>query len=270
LQIHHLEDLDSPLLDSYRELKRTNITRWEKWFIAEGKRVVARLLESDLEVHSVLLSEKRLDEFAPQIHRDCPVLVVPHDLCSQLVGFDFHTGVMACGRRPRSPDAATWLNNLARRADANLTVVACPNTTLPDNLGSIIRLSAAFSVDAICTGVGSADPYSRRCVRVSMGNVFSLPLIEPVDFALDLECLRSQGDFQILACNQSLQSRDIRHYDWPDRAVLVLGNEAHGIPEPILALSDQQLEIPISDHVDSLNVVTAATIALYERMLRGR
>jgi tRNA G18 (ribose-2'-O)-methylase SpoU len=135
---------------------------------------------------------------------------------------------------------------------------------LPDNLGSIIRLSAAFGANGLIVTPQSADPYSRRCVRVSMGNIFQLPTLETQRLAEDFEFLRMQG-YQILGCHQSSSSVDVRKYQWPQRVVMVLGNEATGIPNDIQRLCDQHVEISIAGQIDSLNVSTAAAILLYER-----
>lgn len=265
MQVEKVNDYEDPRLDPYRELKQTNPIRWSEGFVAEGKFVVERLLNSNLEVSSVLLSDKRFGSFASKIQRDVAVLVVPHDLASQLVGFDFHAGIIAYGRRPKEFSESNlarfdpWVNP----PEEHCTLVACPNTTLPDNLGSIIRLSAAFGAHGLIVTPQSADPFSRRCVRVSMGNIFQLPTIESDRLLDDIEYLRDHG-FQIIGCHQSSHSIDVRKYLWPKRVVMVLGNEASGIPQEIQQACDQHVEIPIATQIDSLNVSTAAAILLYE------
>ncbi|MEZ6094682.1 MAG: RNA methyltransferase [Pirellulaceae bacterium] len=260
--VHHLEDLESPMLDPYRELKRTNLTRWSQWFIAEGKRVVERLLQSDCGVYSVLLAEKRFESFGPTIPEDIPILVVPDDLCSQLVGFDFHTGVMACGVRPPKRCLSTQIEALNKR---HTTFIACPNTTLPDNLGSIMRLAAAFEMEGLILGSHSADPFSRRAIRVSMGNIFQLGVFEPPDLVSELKTLKRSHGFAIAAANQSTQAINLQTFAWPERTILILGNEADGVSDDLLAICDHEVQIPMADNVDSLNVTTAATIFMYER-----
>jgi tRNA G18 (ribose-2'-O)-methylase SpoU len=265
MQHQFIDDYADSRLDAYRELKYSNPTRWSNGFIAEGKWVVERLLQSNLDVLSVLVSEKRISRFAEKIQRDVQVFVVPHDLASQLVGFDFHAGILAHGKRPssfRADGKRTQLIQWWNRSSC--TLVACPNTTLPDNLGSIIRLSAAFGADGLIVTPQAADPYSRRCVRVSMGNIFKLPTIETSSLTEDFQLLQ-QHQFQIIACHQSSSSLDVRNFQWPAKVVLVLGNEATGIPPEIMANCNEHLEIPIASEIDSLNVSTAAAIVLYER-----
>lgn len=267
MQVQKVENHEDPRLDPYRELKLSNPIRWSESFIAEGKFVVERLLNSDLEVSSVLVSEKRFANFRSSIQRDVMVLVVPHDLASQLVGFDFHAGIIASGRRPKgffSDSNSGRFDCWVSHQEEHCTLVACPNTTLPDNLGSIIRLSAAFGAQGLIVTSHSADPFSRRCVRVSMGNIFQLPTVESNRLLDDFKYLRDHG-FQIIGCHQSSQSIDVRKFHWPTRIVLVLGNEATGIPQAIQQACDYHVEIPIASQIDSLNVSTAAGILLYEQ-----
>lgn len=263
-------DVNDHRLDPYRNLKTNNPARWHSGFIAEGRWVVERLLESSLEIDSLLISEKRIETFSQTIKRDVPVWVVPHKLASELVGFDFHAGILGHGKRPDPDTTLTHLLDFCQQ-QKQITLVACPNTTLPDNLGSIIRLSAAFGVAGLIVTPQSADPYSRRTVRVSMGNIFRLPTVEIDNLQTQLAVFRKLG-FQLVACHQSPQSVDLRTFSWPDKSIIILGNEAHGIPGCLVDACDHHVEIAITAGIDSLNVSTATGIVLYERsrqLVRG-
>ncbi|MEQ1904568.1 MAG: RNA methyltransferase [Pirellulaceae bacterium] len=258
--VRHISELENPQLDPYRELKRTNLTRWSKWFIAEGKLVVERLLQSNFEIYSILLSEKRLDEFGPRIPDGLTTLVVSHEMCSQLVGFDFHAGVMACAVRPGKRSCAEFVPT----ADSPQTLIVCPNTTLPDNLGALLRIGAAFGASGFICGPETCDPFSRRTVRVSMGNVFQVPVFEPLNLSDELRLLRDRFGFEIVAANQSKRAERLPQFVRQRNLALVLGNEATGIQPDILKLCDREVEIPIASGVDSLNVSSAAAVLLYE------
>lgn len=257
MAIEPVHDLADPRLDPYRELRRTNATRSADWFIAEGKTVVRRLLNSRFPVRSVLLAEKRVAAFGPLIPATVPVLVVTEELCSRLVGFDFHAGVMACAGRQWGGlrEIAAW--------PAAALVVCCPEVMLPDNLGSIARLAAGFGAVGLVTGPRAADPFSRRVVRVSMGNLFRLDVFCPADPAAWLNDLRRNCGFRIVGLEREPNAVDVAEFRRPARMVLVLGNEAHGLGRAWLDLCDAVIGIPMAHGVDSLNVAHAAAIALY-------
>lgn len=257
LSVDRVQSMDDARLDPYRDLRRTNQTRWCPYFIAEGRQVVRRLLRSAFTVRSVLLGESRLASFGREVPAGVQVLAVPDAMCSQLVGFDFHAGVMACA--DRKPAGESEIAGWPGRA----LVVACPATVLPDNLGSILRLAAAFGARGVAVGPRAADPFSRRAVRVSMGNLFGLDVFQPPDLREWLAGLRSNHGFEIVAAERTEGAERLDRFVPRPRMVLVLGNEADGVTAEWMELADRVVEIGMAREVDSLNVSTAAAILLY-------
>jgi tRNA G18 (ribose-2'-O)-methylase SpoU len=248
---------EDPRLDPYRSLKTATLQRKAGLFIAEGDKVVERLLESDFEVISILVSERRAAAFRHLADSGIELLAVTDRLASQLVGFKFHAGVMACGRRKPSP-------GLADLASSSRLLVGCSRVDDPENLGSIIRLCAVFGIDGLVLGPGCADPFSRRVLRVSMGNAFRLPIAECRDLATDLQRLKSDFGFQVIATVADERAEPIESAPQLSRAIILFGNEAHGLEPDLIALSDRRLTIPMRSGTDSLNVAVAAGITLYE------
>ena len=256
-----IERLDDARLDVYRDLKRSNATRWTEVFIAEGRLVVERLLAAqDWEVESVLVSAERLERIRERLRPGVPVYVVSHAVCSQLVGFNFHAGLLACGRRRRKRRvelAGGWSER------GNVTLVACPQVSMPDNLGSIIRLAAAFQMDGVIAGPMSADAFSRRVVRVSMGNILSVPIFEPEDFEAELGRLIRDEGFEAVGASRAARAEPLRQFVRSQKTVLVLGNEATGLRADWEGLCRREVTIEMSAEIDSLNVSTAAGILMY-------
>jgi len=166
-----IDSLDDPRIAHYRDLKDRDLARTGDLFIAEGDYVVRRLLASQYPTGSVLLSTRRVDAIAPLVPPQVPVFVGDDALIRQILGFKFHTGVIAVGRRlPSTP-----LDKIFEcRADA-MTLVVCPEVSNSDNMGSLIRISAAFGAGAMVLGERCHDPFWRQSIRVSMGTIFSMP-----------------------------------------------------------------------------------------------
>lgn len=190
-----IESLDDPRVECYRNLKLKNFQRDGQFFVAEGKKVVERLLQSDFQAHSVFISRKRLEEWITKVPDKTPLYVAEQSVMSELVGFDFHVGVLGCGIRK----AVAPLESILPTDAARLTVLACPGCDNPENMGAIIRMSAAFGIDALLLGKGCCDPYGRRVIRVSMGSTFSLPILESRDLFGDLERLKREWHFELAA-----------------------------------------------------------------------
>jgi TrmH family RNA methyltransferase len=117
----------------------------------------------------------------------------------------------------------------------------------PGNVGAIIRSAHALADATVVLGPGSADPYSPKAVRASMGSIFARP---PARATLDaLEGHRIALD--------AGAEQELRQVQLAKPVVLVLGSERGQLPEGL-----QSVRIPV--HADSLNVAMAATVALYE------
>jgi RNA methyltransferase, TrmH family len=117
----------------------------------------------------------------------------------------------------------------------------------PGNVGTIIRSAHALADATVVLGPGSADPYSPKAVRASMGSIFVRP---PARAALN------ELDGQRVALSATAE-RELRDVDVTRPVVLVLGSERGALPEGLDAV-----RIPV--HADSLNVAMAASVALYE------
>ncbi len=254
-----LESLNDARLADYRSLKMTNLTRWSGRLIAEGRVVVGRLLESGLTVHSLLVRESLVPSLDLPIPEDLPVFVLPDDLAKKLVGFDFHQGVLASADRPKAPS----LESLFAQAPARWTMAACSRVTDPVNLAAIIRLCTAFGMSALLLETGCADPFSRRCVRVSMGNVFRLPLVELLDLKSELVRLREEYDYSLFATVLEESAEPLDKVRPAPRSIIVFGNEHDGLPADWTRLCDRKITIPMRGGTDSLNVAVAAGIFLY-------
>ncbi len=259
--IFELDSLEDHRLDPYRDLQLGKRARHQDWFVAEGRWLVERLLASDYKTQSVVLGHQVADHFVEQIPAEVDTLRLPRELVSRLVGFEFHSGIVACGRRDRKKD----LSDIAPLLQQDrATVVVCPFTVLAENLGSIIRLCSGFGVDALVVGPQSVDPFARRVIRVSMGNIFQLPIVEPDSVATAVDQLRREFGFQLLAATGSPEGKSLPQSRPARRIAVVLGNEARGIPPDLVQTCDWQISIPLSGETDSLNVANALAVILYQ------
>ncbi|MCA8998679.1 MAG: RNA methyltransferase [Planctomycetaceae bacterium] len=254
-----LSSTDDPRLDPYRDLKRTNRTRGSRHFIAEGIRVVERLLASDFEVQSVVVDEAHRRRFPEDLGERTDVFVLPSKLANELVGYRFHAGVLGCGERPAERRLVDWIETLT----SHRLLVCCPRITDPENIGTIIRLCAGFGVDGLLVGTQSTDPFSRRSIRVSMGHAFSLPIQESSNLMVDLLQLRQDFDYEIVAVEVTDTAETLKDYRPGPRSVLLFGNESDGLSRELIDFSDRATMIPMHGQVDSLNVAISAAIVMH-------
>ena len=251
--------LDDPRVAPYRNLKDHELDRQGRLFIAEGEYVVARLLASDFPVESVFLSDKRVAEIAPQVPPGVPVYAASADVMNGVLGMKFHSGVMACGRRkPRMT-----IDDVVPKDRQRLTLVICPDVSNVENIGSIVRISAAFGADALVLGERCHDPFWRQAVRVSMGTVFRLPLAQSDDLLRDLARLKAEWGVELAATVLDVDAELLEHATRGPKLGLLFGGEAQGLEPPYVGACDRRVTIPMRMGTDSLNVSVAAGIFLY-------
>ena len=255
--LFEITSLDDRRLDPYRNLKQSNLTRWSGLFIAEGEKLTRRLLESEFEIESVLLDRRYVERFASLVKPDTPVLVVDDNAVERIVGFNFHRGVLACGRR--RPYAT--IDKVASVHEKS-TLVVCPDVQDPENLGALLRIAAGLGADAVVIGRRSADPFSRRVLRVSMGAALRLSLVESHDLATDLRRLQALH-YELIATVLDPDAEALESMRRRDRTALLFGSEGHGLERSLVDLCHRRATIPMQSGTDSLNVAIAAGIFLH-------
>lgn len=270
MNIIPIDDLLDARLDPYRDIKREDVHGLAESFIAEGQLVVQRLLASDYETLSVLAEPGRTACLQPWISPAIPVFVISPDLIRQVVGFDFHRGVLACGRRiPFVP--ADNLFQLAPPTEIALAAIAVSDL---ENLGSLIRSAAALGVDQMALSRQTIDPLSRRVLRVSMGAALKMQYFDLDDPLAWLQENQRRAAWYTIATTLADDSVPMSEVPQTSdgvsrRRMIVLGNEAAGLPAAMQAACCIRAKIPMAPGIDSLNVSVAGAIAIYE-LVRGR
>jgi tRNA G18 (ribose-2'-O)-methylase SpoU len=261
LRIEPINSLDVPELEPYRTMRRSEAHRSRQIFVAEGEKVVRRLLESTLSVVSVVLPEKWLQEYRPLLEARSETItayLAEKALLEQLVGFSMYQGVLAIGRIPQLPT----LEHVIASSPSPRLFVGLDGLTNAENLGGVVRNAVGFGVQALLISKTSSSPYLRRAVRGSMGTVFKVPVVEDLDLPGTLNTLRTRGIRCIAAHPHSSVTLPQAHF--AQDCCVIFGSEGYGIAPAVLNACDESAAIPMALEVDSLNVGSAAAIFLYE------
>ena len=264
-----IESFDLPELQPYRTMRRQLEHREHGIFVAEGEKVVRRLLESKFSVVSVLLPEKWLRELGPLLQarpEDIQVFVAEKALLETLTGFSMYQGLLAVGKIPPLPTLA----EIVTRSPKPRLLAAADGLSSAENLGALVRNCAAFTAQALIVGETCNSPFVRRAVRSSMGTVFQLPIVETASLVQALRDLRERG-IRCLAAHPHVVGRTLSQVNFGGDCCVVFGSEGYGLSPAVLAACDEAAAIPMPATVDSLNVGSAAAVFLYEaNRQRGR
>lgn len=262
-----VDDPDDPRVTDFFRLNDPDLRRvvegdGDGFFVAEGALVIRQLLLSPYPVRAVLVTPRGLAALEGDLAGvDVPVYSLSQALMTSVTGFHFHRGALASAGRLPHPDLAT----VAGGADL---VLMAEGVTDNENLGALFRNAAAFGVDGVIVDATSADPLYRRSVRVSMGQVLRLPFTRvrnAVEAILELQRL----GFEVLALTPDRHADDVTTVVPRARQVLLVGAEGPGLSSGALRAADHQVRIAMSEGVDSLNVATAAAVALHRLARSG-
>ncbi|MAI71549.1 MAG: rRNA methyltransferase [Rhodopirellula sp.] len=260
--IEQLKNADDPRLKSYRN------QRWNRQpdtktrdFIVEGRYCVERLLQSDYDVQSVLVTEGKSLEALKHHTKVMPVYSLSSAEIRKLVGFDFHRGIMACAKRRAFKSMTTFEQEIIRPEIS----IALLGLRERENVGSIMRTAAALGVERILLGPHTADPFARRTIRVSMGTVFRLKLYDLSDPVTQLPNLVARHDLRTIVTTLAQHATPLHDYRLTGQSgILIAGSEAEGVAEEIQQAATDRVIIPMSLGTNSLNVAVATAICLHE------
>ena len=283
-------------LDDYRNIPDPELIQRRGIFVAEGRLVVRRLITSNrYPVRSVMVTEAAhaaLGDLWPE-RPDLTVYVVTREVMNEVTGFNIHRGCLAIGERGPSADWRDLLStSTSQLPTPSLTTPNPPTPKFPtpklltpklilllerianaDNVGGIFRNAAAFGADAVLLDEPTTDPLYRKAIRTSMGASLVVPFGRVSSVSDVVRQLRGDG-FATVALTPAASAtllETVVTETCRKSVALVFGHEGEGLSEETLAACEFYARIPTLSAVDSLNVASAAAIALHEfTRLRNR
>lgn len=262
MPLEYVDDSADPRLADFRNLTDTALRRMKEprdgLYIAESVKVIQRAIAAGHEPRSVLTQRRWVEQVEAVLgDRDTPVYVVADDVAEQLTGYAVHRGALASMHRPA-------LSTVAEVLRGARLVLVLEDLIEHTNVGAAFRAAAGLGADAVLVSPRCADPLYRRSVKVSMGTVFQVPWTRIGGWTDAVSALHA-ADFQLAALALRDDAVPLAEYaaDRPEKVALVLGTEGDGLSRTALAAADAVVTIPMRGGVDSLNVASAAAVALW-------
>ena len=172
-----------------------------------------------------------------------------------VAGFPMHRGVLACGIKG-APRAARDI----LPADGPSTALLLAGLSNHDNVGACFRNAAAFGAGAVLLDETSCDPLYRKAIRVSSGTALWLPFAHGGTGASLIEAAEASRH-EVWALTPDTNAEPLPSLKVPQRVALLMGAEGPGLPADLIAKA-RPVRIPMTDGFDSINVATAAALAL--------
>lgn len=243
----HITDSQDPRIAEFISI-RDHVLNAKNLIVAESEKIYLQYRASGRTIYKILATPAFIERHKLSGET---IYSAEKNVLEAVAGFKVQFEVLFLAERPTD----TPLNELDDR------IILLNGLTSAENVGSIVRSAAAFGIKSMLVDEKTCSPYLRRCIRVSMGNIFSIKTYHSLNVRGDLMKLKENG-YSVLATANIPGSIDMNAFSFPQKCVLIIGSEGHGIDQDIINSSDTVLKIKIDPQVAHLNAANAAAIFL--------
>lgn len=226
----------------------------ENKFLVEGERAVREGLNSGYNYESILVTQEYLDKNPNHLKKNNKVEILNNKDFQKISGTINPQGIAAVFLKP--VQNKNWTDEIKTEL-----VVCLDCVTDPGNVGTIIRNCDWFGITEIILGNNCADLFNPKTIRASMGSIFNTNVFKSNNLREDLKKIKTKN-FKIISA--ALEGNNVFDFKQRERLIVILGNEANGISNEILNISDEFITIPKKGTAESLNVANALAVILAE------
>lgn len=232
----------------------------ENLFVCEGARLCYDIVESHCTIEKAFITEKAFEKYPAETKalttRAKQSWIISDEISEWLSDTRGPQGIFAVGEKLNHTYRSDIVGNYSN-------FVIMDNVQDSGNVGTILRTSLALGVELVIISSDSADIYSPKTLRASMGSVLKMPILIVDDIHNTIKSLQ-KNDVKIYATALTDNAKELNTFAFSDKSAILLGNEGAGLSENTIAICDESVIIPMSDEAESLNVSVAASIAIWE------
>lgn len=251
--IQKITSLQNPLVKKTAELKNKKARQKQHAFFLEGKRAIEEALTSGWCLEALFFTSEYKTDNLTGTEGQVPCYLVDEYIMEKMSATEHPQSIGAVVHQRQS--------SLTELLNKEGIILILDGVMDPGNLGTIIRTADAAGAMGVIVLDASVDLFNPKVIRSTMGSIFHLPVITDItNEALKTFCQREKIPLWA-TCLEGAE--DYHAAQWPKKLALVMGNEARGVSEQVLSLSDKRLYIPMPGKAESLNVAIAAGILLF-------
>lgn len=255
-----IDSRQNPIVRAYRALAREPDAAGVR-LLLDGAHLVREAHALPLRFESVVVAASRFETTGEEAslartlqQAGVDVVCAPDHVFAALSPVRTPSGIAAIvHRHPTTVDAIL--------EQARLFALVLVGVQDPGNMGSLLRVAEAGGVTGVIAAGESANPFSWKSVRGSMGSALRVPIARTASVTAVMERLRQPGVKAIAAVPRDGSEPDA--VDWSGRVALLLGGEGPGLSDDLVGSADARVTIPMERPVESLNVATSAAIIIY-------
>ena len=232
---------NNPLVKELASLSDKKGRKIAGTFLLEGEKTVRECVSSPLEIVRIIVREDfKGDTFG------FPVITLGADAFAAICEAKTPQGIAAEVKLP-SFEIAPPKNSC----------LVLDGVSDPANVGAILRTAVASGYEEVYC-IGTADPFSPKCVRASMSAIFYAKIMQ----GTHEEVLNALKGVPVLAAD--MKGKNVFAFKAPEKFALVIGNEGQGLSEIMWERADDTVSIPMGEHTESLNAAVSAGILMYQ------
>lgn len=248
-------------------VRRVRDSREPNAIFVEGTRLAYEAIRSDIEIHEAYVSQAFTkndrnsgchDRLA---QRGAVIFEVADSIFASIADTKTSQGIVIIAARPKVGQEGIE-ENLRNGSCVARLVVYLHEINNPLNLGAIIRIVEAAGISGIILSERSADPFSPKAIRGSMGSAFRVPVWQNVRLGPACEWARRNG-LRITTAS-ACSGMSYSEIDWTQPKFLVFGSEAWGLKDFVPDADTDSIMIPMKNAVESLNLAVSCGIILFE------
>ncbi len=257
MSIKKIESAQNPLIKSILQLQEKSRNRKkEGLFIIEGVREIELAQAGKYQLETILFCSDILgfDQVAPFVTPTTTCIAISKDIYQKLAYRDSTEGILALAKVKTHA-----LSEL--KLPPNPLILVAEATEKPGNIGAMLRTADAAHIDAVIIANPKTDLYNPNIIRSSVGCLFTNQIAVGTTEEV-IAFLKAQGVHTYAATLQNSCSYHTQDYTTP--TAFIVGTESTGLTAPWRESSTQNIIIPMSGTIDSMNVSVAASILLFE------
>jgi TrmH family RNA methyltransferase len=265
---NQITSLHSPHVERVKALlgsRGKKIRASEKEFIADGIQSVREILAPSFDAAPDLIAlyvtekgfEKLEQEISADIVASAPIFHVSDEVMTAMADTESPQGILALCKFTE-----ITLYKIKQRQAKKIAYFW--EIQDPGNSGTVIRTAEALGFDAVVFSTNSVDAYSPKTVRATVGALWHIPVVQGVGLEELMEFAQANEFFTVAFAGDG--SGSILDLPKNDKTILIFGNEARGLPE--ISGIRARVAIPMTGRSESLNVASAAAIAMFEVGIR--
>lgn len=231
-------------LNKTKEIKKTGT------YLIEGFHLVREADDNAQEIVTILATEKNQEDRLVKKYYD-NTIIISEEIANGLSDTKTPQGIFAVIKIQKNEDLP--------KLSGQWVILA--NVQDPGNVGTIVRTADAAGYNGVITSLDTADIYQPKVQRSMQGSQFHLPIYRME--LTDAISLAKDGGLTVYGSEVNDQAVAYNTVEKVDDFALIMGNEAHGLDEQTLTLTDQNIYIPLLGKAESLNVAVAAGVLMY-------